>query len=264
MRLRIQLPEVRPDDYEVPLACPHGCGGRHFVLHQRRRKAVCDPTYPEVIVRRYKCLRCERSFCVHPTGITADHRSQRLRGIGVMLYVMGLSYGGVADVLAAMGWAGSKSSIYRDVQAAGEGVARIHQRQTGRCVRVASADATYVTCRGQEVTVAVALDALAGDVLEVELVEGESADALRPLLTRLQAEFGIEAILTDDQDSYKVLSDELALEHGICRAHVNRNVAKLVDQLSEQLLRLPDGPLPEIGRTVSTDSPASGGWTSTT
>jgi hypothetical protein len=61
-----------------------------------------------------------------------------------------------------------------------------------------------------------------------------------------------------------VRSDELALEHGICRAHVNRNVAKLVDQLSEQLLRLPDGPLPEIGRTVSTDSPASGGWTSTT
>jgi transposase-like protein len=168
------------------------------VLHQRRRKVVCDPTYPEVIIRRYKCLRCERSFCVHPTGITADHRSQRLRGIGVMLYVMGLSYGGVADVLAAMGWAGSKSSIYRDVQAAGEGVARIHQRQTGRCVRVASADATYVTCRGQEVTVAVALDALAGDVLEIELVEGESADALRPLLTRLQAEFGIEAILTDD------------------------------------------------------------------
>lgn len=105
-----------------------------------------------------------------------------------MLVVMGLSYGGVADVLAAMGWAGSKSSIYRDVQAAGEGVERIHQRQTGRRIRVVSANATYVTCRGQEVTVAVALDALAGDVLEVELVDGESADALRPLLTRLQAD----------------------------------------------------------------------------
>src|SRR5690606_39166168 len=115
-----------------------------------------------------KCLHCGRSFRVHPTGIRADHRSQRLRGIGVMLYVLGLSYGGVADALAALGWAGSKSSVYRDVQAAGEAVSRLRQQQAVRRVRVASADATYVLCRGAQVTVAVALDALAGDVLEVD------------------------------------------------------------------------------------------------
>jgi hypothetical protein len=60
---------------------------RYFALHEQRRKALADPNY----------------------------RSQRLRGIGVLLYVMGLSYGRVMDVLAAFGWRGSKSSIYRDV-----------------------------------------------------------------------------------------------------------------------------------------------------
>jgi transposase-like protein len=154
-----------------------------------------------------------------------------------MLYVLGLSYGGVADALTALGWAGSKSSIYRDVQAAGEGVAAVRRQQPARRVQVASADATYVVCRGQEVTVAVALDALAGDVLEVELLDSESADALRPFLQRLQTEFGIEALLSDDQDSYKVLADELGLGHGICRTHVNRNVAKLVGELAESVLQ---------------------------
>lgn len=250
MRLRLRLPEVRPDEYQIPHTCPYGCGGRHFALHQRWPKAVADPDYREVIVRRYKCLRCERSFRVHPTGITADHRSQRLRGIGVMLYVLGLSYGGVADALAALGWAGSKSSIYRDVQAAGEAVQQLRQQQAVRRVRVASADATYVICRGQEVTVAVAVDAVAGDVLEVDLVEGESVAALRPFLAQLQAEFGIEALLSDDQDSYKLLSDELGLDHGICRAHVNRNVADFVARLGEQLLRQPQATLPEVGRRV--------------
>lgn len=239
MRLRLQLPEVRPDEYRIPHECPYGCGGGYFALHQRWRKAVADPDYPEVIVRRYRCVRCGRSFRVHPTGISADHRSQRLRGIGVMLYVLGLSYGGVADALAAFGWAGSKSSIYRDVQAAGEAVQRLRRQQAVRRVRVASADATYVVCRGEQVTVAVALDAIAGDVLEVDLVDGESVEGLRPFLARLQAEFGIEALVSDDQDSYKTLSDELALDHGICRAHVNRNVAKLVADLVEQALQHP-------------------------
>jgi transposase-like protein len=221
------------------------------VLHQRWPKAVADPEYPEVIVRRYKCLRCGRSFRVHPTGISADHRSQRLRGIGVMLYVLGLSYGGVADALAALGWAGSKSSIYRDVQAAGEAVQRLRRQQAVRRVQVASADATYVICHGEQVTVAVALDAIAGDVLEVDLVDGESVEGLRSFMAQLQTEFGIEALISDDQESYKILSDELGIEHGVCRAHVNRNVADLVAHLSESLLSLAEETLPEVGRQVA-------------
>jgi transposase-like protein len=239
MRLRIRLPEVRPEEYAVPERCPYGCGGRHFRLHQRRRKEVADSVVQEVTVRRYSCLRCGRSFRVHPTGISAHHRSQRLRGIGVLLYVLGLSYGGVADALAALGWAGSKSSVYRDVQAAGEAVERVRRQQAVRRVQVASADATYVICQREEVTIAVALDALAGDVLEVDLVESESADALRLFLQQLQEQFGFEALVTDDQDCYKLLSDELGLRHGLCRAHVNRNVAKLVTELAEQALHQP-------------------------
>lgn len=240
MRLRLRIPGVRPDEYAIPHTCPYGCGRQYFALHQRWRKRVADTIYTEVIVRRYKCVRCGRSFRVHPTGISADHRSQRLRGIGVMLYVLGLSYGAVADALAALGWAGSKSSVYRDVQAAGEAVERLRRRQLNsggvRRIQVASADATFVVCRGQEVTVLVALDALAGNVLDVELVNSESAQEMRAFLQRLHEEFGFEALLSDDQDSYKVLADELGVEHGLCRAHVNRNTARIVAELAEQAL----------------------------
>ena len=241
MRLGLRLPEVRPDEYTVPMTCPYGCGGRYFALHQQCQKELSDPNHATVQIRRYKCVRCGRSFRVHPTGVGRQHRSQRLRGIGVMLYVLGLSYGGVADALAAFGWAGSKSSVYRDVQAAGEAVTRVRQRQPRREVKVVSADATYVVCRGQQVTVAVALDALAGDVLDIELVDSESADTLRAFLTQLQEQYGMEVLLSDDQDSYKTLADELGVEHSICRAHVNRNVARLVAELAEEALR---------GRTV--------------
>lgn len=236
MRLRLQLPEVRPDEYVVPLRCPHGCGGRYFALHQRCAKALSDPTHAQVEVRRYKCVNCGRSFRVYPTGVSQHRRSQRLRGIGILLYVLGLSYGGVADALAAFGWRGSKTSVYRDVQAAGEAVTQLRRQQPERTVQVVSADATYVVCRGQEVTVAVALDALAGDVLDVQLVDNETAASLRSFLTQLQATYGVEVLISDDHESYKVLSDELALAHNVCRAHVNRNTARLIAELAEEAL----------------------------
>lgn len=249
MRLRLRLPEVRPEAYAIPLACPYGCGGRYFALHDQCGKELGDPTYKEVKIRRYKCVKCRRSFRVHPMGVSQHHRSQRLRGMGILLYVLGLSYGGVADVLAAFGWQGSKSSVYRDVQGAGEAVDRMRHQQPKRKVQVVSADATYVVCRGEEVTVAVALDALAGEVLEVDLVDGESAEALRPFLQRLQSEYGFEVLVSDDQDSYKVLADELAVGHSICRAHVNRNVARITGQLAQQALRTPSSPPRGVTRT---------------
>ena len=246
MRLRLRLPEVRPDEYKVPMTCPYGCGGRYFALHQQCQKELSDPNHPMVQVRRYKCVRCGRSFRVHPTGVGRQHRSQRLRGIGVMLYVLGLSYGGVADALAAFGWAGSKSSVYRDVQAAGEAVARVRQRQPAAagesgqrrcdlcCLSWAAGDG------GRSAGCA------AGDVLDIELVDSESADALRAFLTQLQEEYGMEVLLSDDQDSYKTLADELGVEHSICRAHVNRNVARIVAELAEEALRGRTAPPPGV------------------
>ena len=74
-------------------------------------------------------------------------------------------------------------------------------------------------------------------MLDVELVDSEAADALRPFLTQLQAEYGMEVLVSDDQDSYKTLADDLGLAHSICRAHVNRNVARIVAELAEGALR---------------------------
>jgi transposase-like protein len=271
MRLRIQLPVVQPDEYQIPLSCPYGCGGRTFALHQTHEKQLADVKHSKVTVRRYRCVACRRCFRVYPTGVTQAPRSQQLRGVGVLLYVLGLSYGGVVDALQALGWRGSRSSIYRDVQAAGEAVAQLRRQQgeqqgrqqgeqqgrqqggqqEGRRVRVLSADATYVRCRGIEVTIGVALDALAGDVLDVTLLDSESAEAMRPWLQQLATELGVEVLLSDDLDSYKLVADELGLEHAICRHHVNQNVARLVAELGAQALRMPPATTPPPGVSSS-------------
>ncbi len=252
MRLRMRLPKVVPEEYEEPSCCPYeGCGGRYFRCHQHEcEKRVSDPDHEVVSVRRYGCLSCRRTFRVYPTGVSNAQRSDRLKGIGVMLYVLGISYGGVADALEALGYQASKSSIYRDVQALGEAVLRLRQNQGSRQVKVMSTDATYVVCNRKEVTIAVAVDALAGDVVEIDLVDSESVDSLRPFLDKLTALFEVEVLLSDDQDSYKRVADELGIEHGICRRHINQNVAKLVAELGEAMVASPEPSPPGVPRTI--------------
>ncbi len=94
MRLRIVLPKVNPESIEVPTRCINaGCRGRKFHLRQEVTKALRDTVYREVVVHRYQCLKCGRTFRVYPEGTTPAQTSQRVKGLAVMLYLLGLSYG---------------------------------------------------------------------------------------------------------------------------------------------------------------------------
>jgi transposase-like protein len=102
MRLQLILPRVEATDTNVPSVCPYeDCQGRHFRHHQQVDKAVKDTRYASVSAERYECLRCQRTFRVYPQGVTRAQTSQRVKGLGVLLYLLGLSYGAVSLALEA-------------------------------------------------------------------------------------------------------------------------------------------------------------------
>ncbi len=118
MRLNLLLPVLEPGKLEKPERCPHGCGGTRFVPYQAVRKPVRDMKYRGVQAWRYRCLRCQRTFRVYPRGVKAAWVSQQVKGLAVMLYLLGLSYGAVALVLRQLGVEYGKTSVYRCVQEA--------------------------------------------------------------------------------------------------------------------------------------------------
>ena len=96
MRLHLLLPRVEPERFSKLTICPQDdCEGRHFRLHQEVAKPLKDMAYQKVKAYRYQCLRCGCTFRVYPQGVTHAQTSQRLKGLGVMLYLLGLSYGAV-------------------------------------------------------------------------------------------------------------------------------------------------------------------------
>src|SRR4051812_43246921 len=128
MRLSLILPPVQPERYPAVTHCPYsGCGGEHVQPWQAVAKPLRDTVFTEVSAQRYRCVRCGRTFRMYPVGVTHDQTSARLKGVAVMFYVLGMSYGAVATALSALGWPPSKGAGYYAGQeggAAGAGLRR--------------------------------------------------------------------------------------------------------------------------------------------
>jgi transposase-like protein len=206
-------------------------------------KRIRDLKQATVMAHRYRCLKCKRTFRVYPRGVSADQQSDALKALSVLLYVLGLSYQGVADLLTALEQPLSVGTVFENVQTAGKTVRRIRRQwlkgQAGQ-VKVMGIDCTHVKCLSHDTIVAVATNILTGAPLTIEVLRAETAMQLTEWIQDLAKELGVEILVTDDADSMKIVADNLGVQHQICRAHVNRNVHELVAALGTKALDHPD------------------------
>jgi hypothetical protein len=252
MRLQLLLPPVTPGALAVPTSCPlAGCSGTSFTFRQEVPKPLRDTRYPRVVAHRYECATCHTVFRVYPPGVCRAQTSDRLRGLAVLLYLLGLSYGAVADAFGGLGLDFSKSGAYRAVQDAAAARPALSREAIFGAHRTAvlGADLTSVCCNGTWLTLGVAVDDLSGLVLSVDILEGSDTEHIRAWLAPLVTAVGAEVVVTDDADAFKTVVDELGVGHQICKSHVRRNTEELVAEVGAALVGDPDGSLAGCGVT---------------
>lgn len=252
MRLKLLLPDVKPGNFVVPTKCPRkGCQGKHFYPRQEVGKKIVDGSYKCVRVWRYECARCGCTFRVYPQGVGKKQISQRVIGLMIMLYVLGLSYGAVAIVLDALGIGVGKTSVYRAVQAAAEKVPGMKQEKLVEGYRTSAvgADVTSVRCNGKWLPIGISVDATTGMTLSIDGLPGEEAEQLKAWLEPILDAVDADVLVTDDADAFKIVSDETGRAHQICKRHVGSNTDALVDELSAILQTGQDHSLEAIGVT---------------
>jgi transposase-like protein len=250
MRLQLILPQVKPTEFKEPTVCPHkGCQGRHFEHHQEVDKPLKDTTYGTVSAHRYCCLRCGGTFRVYPEGVTQAQTSQRVKGLAVMLYLLGLSYGATSLALEALGVYMCKSSVYEAVQAAAEKVPGLKRNKVFDQLRTPAlgGDLTSVKCNGEWLHLALAVDDTSGLVLTVDELPAEDTETLKEWLEPIAEAVDAELLVSDDADAFKTVADELGLEHQVCKSHVKRNTETLADNLASLAGADADGSLAAIG-----------------
>ena len=249
MRLKLILPIIDPEQFIEPAHCiDPKCKGDRFVPWQEVKKNVRDTEYEMVTARRSKCVRCGRTFRVYPQGVQSSQMSQRVKGMGVMLYVLGLSYGATALMLEALGVDLSKSSVYRAVQAAAEAVPGMKRTEIllGYRTKAIGGDLTSVKCKGQWLPIGVVVDPINGLVLTIDHLEGEDAQTLQEWIEPIADQVGAHTLVTDDADAFKQVADEAGLDHQICKSHVVRNTEELIASLSLAIEAGQDSSLVEL------------------
>jgi len=250
MRLLLILPRVEPGEVLTPKRCPTpGCKGKRFRFHQAVAKAVRDTQYPNVIAHRYECLTCHHTFRIYPRGVSRAHISQRVTGLGVMLYLLGLSYGAVSLALEALDVYVCKSRVYDAVQAAAQRVPGLKRRAVFEGLRTPAlgGDVTSVRCRGGWLPLGLSVDATTGLVLSVDRLTGEDAETLKAWMAPIAEAVGAEILVSDDADAFKIVADDLGLEQQVCKSHVKRNTEALITGLKPEVARDADGSLAAIG-----------------
>ena len=248
MRIQVRLPKVKLNEYREPASCPHeGCDGQYFKPHGLwgEKKAIRDLKHREVISYRWRCLKCKRKFRVYPRGVSRAQQSDLLKALTVLMYTLGLSYGAVSDVVCAMGCRVSKTTVYNNVQAAGEQARKRQQYLVKRGGKRATigVDATYVKIKGEQIGVEVVVDDESGDLLGMDIIVSEKSEEVIEIIRAVAAEVEAEVMVSDDHGAYREVATELGLEHQLCRSHVTRNVDDLAESIGKQLER--QEPLPE-------------------
>ena len=243
MRLKLILPVVKPDEFEQPKRCANPkCRGEHFIPFQEVKKKLRDTVHQEVTAWRYKCVKCGRTFRVYPSGVQAGQMSQRVKGIAVMLYLLGLSYGAVVLMLEALSVYLGKTSVYRSVQATAERIPGMKRTEilTGYRTRALGADLTSVKCKGKWLPIGVMVDPISGLVLSIDHLSGEDAQTLQEWIKPIADVVGAHTLVTDDADAFKQAADQSGLDQQVCKSHVVRNTEELIASLSQAIETIRD------------------------
>jgi hypothetical protein len=249
MRLHMILPRVEPDEIEPPSECPfEDCDGTYLQLWQKVEKPLRDTQYTKVEVHRYQCLRCFRTHRVYPKGVCEDHISQRVKGLGVLLYLLGLSYGAVSLALDALGVYMCRSRVYDTVQAVAECVPGMKRDQVfeNRRTLALGGDLTSVKVKGEWYPLGLTVDDTTGLVLTVDGLSGEDASTLEQWMGPIADAVGAEILVTDDADAFKTVADNSGRDHQVCKSHVKRNTENLITSLEPWVATDADGSLSAI------------------
>jgi transposase-like protein len=232
MRLKVILATIGKEPGEKPKNCPK-CGSRHVGHWQTKTRQVRDTKVGTIQVERWYCRACQATFQTVPEGITQAVITRRLKSIGVMLYLLGLSYRGVEDALTALGHPMCANTVYNAVQEAAERIPGLKQERVFEEKRTVAlgADITGVKVKGKWVSLGLAVDDVEGIVLTVDRLTSQTGEALHEWLAPIVQQVGAEVVVTDDAENFRKAVTKLALPHQICKAHVVRNTEALIEEL---------------------------------
>ena len=178
---------------------------------------------------RYRCTDCGRTFRHYADGVSRARQSQRVVGLAVVLWTLGLSEWATSIMLKGLEAGIHRSTVHRDRLRAGLLLQQRHALPA--TIRVLGADETVVRVRGQAQLIGFVVDAASGKTVGVDVLVEQDSEAFRRWLGPYAEALGVEVLVTDDLATYKPASRALGLRQQVCLTHVRKSVGHRLRQI---------------------------------
>jgi hypothetical protein len=180
---------------------------------------ISDPKVETVVQQRMKCPFCKTTWTIRADGVgEGRQRSNRLICMGVVLYMLGLSYRGAEQFLRMFGWAGSKSAIERDLARTGQKAKALHIQSLSMDVRVLGVDGTGAKMAGHRGEgMLFFVDIENAKLLFVVRAKETDKRQVRRHVQRVADLVGAKELRTDELSVYDNVA--FGVDHRICLAH---------------------------------------------
>jgi transposase-like protein len=225
----LSLPPVKPKTEIRPEICPY-CSGKTFQRWGRVNKPVKDDHFQSVMVYRYRCCYCHRTFRYYPDGVDRADQTLRLRKLSTLLWVLGMSLRGTCTALSIIEVQLSHMSLWRNLQ---EQADYLEKQRHWKPVRVLGIDGLYPLGKGRQQPVLIAVDLGTGQPVAIGHVNEYDLGAVRRFLEPLVKRLGVSVIVSDDLITFHRVTEKLGVEHQVCQFHVRRWVGRTLYQLRE-------------------------------
>lgn len=231
--IRYIIPSVG-SELKLERHCPD-CGRFGGNIHSGiNYRAISDIKVSSIPQRRMKCPFCKTTWTIRSDGVAdGKQRSDRLIALGVVLYMFGLSYRSIQKFLPLLDCRGSKSSIERDVAAAGQKAKRLHFAAPLMRVRTLGVDGTGARMAGKNAGLLFFVDVERSRLICVEPIKETDSAKVRRHVQKVMQAVGAEQLRTDELSVYDRIVPEGS--HKICLAHWRKSKCRRARQLYRQL-----------------------------
>jgi len=230
-----RLPSVG-QGIELDRRCPY-CGRNGSNIHSGVRwRPVRDIRIQRVLQRRMKCPYCHSTWTLRCKGVEPGRqRTQRLLGMGVLLYMLGLSYRSVEAFLRCMDCPAGKSTVERDVTEAGQKARVLHREAPRMRVRILGVDGTGDARAGAKGGLLFYVDIERQKLLLVEPLQESDTAKVRRHVRRVLQKVGAEELRTDEHSVYRGIGADR--RHRICLTHWRKSKGKRAWDILQQAKR---------------------------
>jgi len=184
----LRLPDVKMEPKGRPRRCPH-CGSYILQRWGRITKPVRDTHELVVVVHRYRCCDCSRTFRAYLEGVDRSERTLRLRQLAALTWALGLSLEEVVNLFNNFGMSLSRTTIWRDGQ---DMVTRLPEGRRARQVRVLSVEDKNPWVEDHEGGVVIVLELKSRKKVLLEMLDEFDTRAVQAWLEPIATDLGLE------------------------------------------------------------------------